>query len=245
MCEDLENKIDTLKEENARLKAEAHALSEALNKEDEALATGEIRLKLAYLSTIQALVRAIEAKDPYTVGHSSMVSSVSVAIARKLELSEGECERIRIAGMLLDIGKIGINGDILTKRDDLTEQERTAQREHVHIGAQIVDPIIYPWDVSSLIYQHHERLDGSGYPNGLTGKQIEKEAMILGLADAFVAMIAKRAYRDAHKENEVVAYFQAEADKIFDKKCVEMLAEMLHTDPDVREEIDRFKATIG
>jgi len=168
-----------------------------------------------------------------------------VAMARKLDLSEGECERIRIAGTLLDVGKIGIDSNILTKRDDLIDQERTALNEHVRIGAQIVEPIIYPWDVSTLIYQHHERLDGSGYPEGLAGEQIQQEAMILGLADAFVAMIAKRAYREAHRENEVVAYFQAEADKIFEQQCVNVLVELLHTDADLREEIDRFKATIG
>ena len=244
MCEELQNKVDALQEENARLKGEVHALREALHREGEALATGEIRLKLAYLSTIQALVRAIEARDPYTVGHSTMVSILAVTLARKLGLSEDECERVRIAGTLLDVGKIGIAGDLLTKREDLSDKDLLAMREHVHIGAQIDEPIIYPWDVSTLIFQHHERLDGSGYPEGLANGEIQREAMILGLADSFVAMIVRRAYREAHKEAEVVAFFRNEAGKTYDKESVDALVELLHTDPDLRREIDRFKLTI-
>jgi HD-GYP domain-containing protein (c-di-GMP phosphodiesterase class II) len=200
-------KMNRLEQETARLRAEVHALSQALAKGDEALATTEIRLKLAYLATIQALVRAIEAKDPYTVGHSAMVAKVAVAVARQSGLSEDERERLRISGTLLDIGKIGIAGSILVKQDELSEEERLALREHVKIGAQIVEPIIYPWDISSLLYQHHERLDGSGYPEALKGDEIEFEARVLGLADAFVAMLADRAYRKALGEKEVMNYF--------------------------------------
>jgi len=233
-----------LEQENAQLRAEVAALKQALDRGEEALALGEVRLRLAYLATIQALVRAIEAKDPYTVGHSTMVSKVAVAIARRLDLTEDEQERVRIAGTLLDVGKIGIAREILVKTDDLTPAERETLETHVKIGVQIVEPILYPWDVAALIYQHHERLDGSGYPSRLPGDQIELEAKILGLADSFVAMLARRAYREPLTETEVTAHFHREAGRTFDETCVSHLLDLLGSDPDLRAEIDRFKSTV-
>lgn len=244
MSDNLQAKIAELEAKNAQLRAEAESLREALDQDSEALATGEIRLKIAYLSTIQALMRAIEAKDPYTVGHAEAVSRVAVAVARYLRMSEDECERVRIAGTLLDVGKIGIAGDILLKEDELTDEEREELQKHVAIGAQIVEPILYPWDVSTLIFQHHERIDGSGYPEKLSGGDIEVEAKVLGLADAFVAMIAKRAYRDAHSEEEVFAYFRRQAGKSFDAKCAEALSAVWASDKDLRREINTFKESV-
>lgn len=238
-------KVTRLEQETARLRAEVHALSQALAKGDEALATTEIRLKLAYLATIQALVRAIEAKDPYTVGHSAMVAKVAVSVARQLGLSDDERERIRIAATLLDIGKIGVPGAILVKEEELSAEELTALREHVKIGAQIVEPVIYPWDISSLLYQHHERLDGSGYPEGLRGDDIEFEARVLALADAFVAMLANRAYRKAHDEKEVMKYFYDQAGKTFDDACVAALAQLLAGDEELRRDLEHFNAALS
>jgi len=233
--------LERLQRDNARLRAEADALRHALDRGDEALATSEIRLKLAYLATIQALVRAIEAKDPYTVGHSGMVAKVAVAIGRQLAMSDDERERLRIAGTLMAIGKIGIDKKILIKEGALSPDERKALERHVEIGTQIVEPVLYPWDVASLINQAHERLDGSGYPRGLRGDEIEFEARVLGLADAFVAMIANRAYRKAYSEKDVLDYFYEEAGKTFDEACVAALAQLLGGDQELREEIDRFK----
>ncbi len=244
MSDELLAKIAKLEADNAWLRQEIQALRETLDQDQEAAAINEVRLRLAYFSTIQALARAIEAKDPYTVGHSEMVSKVAVAIARRLELTDDECERVRIAGQLLDVGKIGVSREILTKKEDLTAAERQILESHVAIGAQIVEPIIYPWDVSSLIYQHHERLDGSGYPEKLSGESIVLEARILGLADAFVAMIVRRAYRDAHAEDAALDYFASEADRTFDGSCVEALRDSLAADSELREEIDRFKKSI-
>jgi len=244
MGEEPNTKVARLEVENARLRAEMHSLRQALEREDEVAAVNEVRLRLAYFSTIQALVQAIEAKDPYTIGHSQMVAKIAVALARRLELTDDECERVRIAGLLLDVGKIGISGEILTKKEGLTAAERQVLETHVEIGAQIVEPIIYPWDVSTLVYQHHERLDGSGYPARLRGADIAFEARILGLADAFVAMIVRRAYREAHGEPQALAYFRSEAGRTFDASCVEALAAVLESESELRDEIDRFKASI-
>jgi putative nucleotidyltransferase with HDIG domain len=241
---DLRAKLAKSEQETAQLRAEVHALNQALARGDEALAHTEIRLKLAYLSTIQALVRAIEAKDPYTVGHSAMVARVAVAIAQRLSMSEEERERIRIAAMLLDVGKIGVPGEVLTKVGELTADERQALERHVKIGAEIVEPIIYPWEITNLIYQHHERMDGAGYPERLKGDEIEFEARILGLADAFVAMLADRAYRKAHSEKEVLDYFYQEAGRTFDEACVAALAQLLAGDEELREDLESFKANV-
>jgi HD-GYP domain-containing protein (c-di-GMP phosphodiesterase class II) len=238
------DQLAQLKADNARLRAEADALRDALGKGDEALATSEIRLKLAYLATIQALVRAIEAKDPYTVGHSSMVARLSVAVAKQLDMDEDERERVRIAATLMNVGKIGIKKTLLLKEGGLNETERHELEAHVDHGTQIVEPVIYPWDVATLIYQAHERLDGSGYPKGLKGDQIEFEARILGLCDAFMAMVANRAYREAHDEKEVMEFFFEQAGKTFDEACVAAVARVLATDEELRDDLDRFKSTM-
>lgn len=240
---DNDHNVAELQRDNARLKAEVEALRQALDKGDEALATSEIRLKLAYLATIQALVRAIEAKDPYTVGHSAMVAKVAVAVGRQLGMNDDERERVRIAGTLMAIGKIGIEKKILVKEGALNPEERKALEKHIDIGTQIVEPVLYPWDIATLINQVHERLDGSGYPRGLRGDEIEFEARVLGLSDAFVAMIANRAYRKAYNEKDVMDYFYEEAGKTFDEACVASLVQLLKGDQELREEIDRFKVT--
>lgn len=244
-AEDQVGKIQRLQEENARLKAEVRTLSEALSKGQESLAASEIRLKLAYLATIQVLVQAVEIKDPFTVGHSSMTAKVAVGIARLMKMTDEDCERLRIAALLLDIGKLGVSRRILTKRDPLTDEERNLLEDHVKYGAQIIEPVIYPWEVAVLVYQHHERIDGSGYPEGLTGDQMEFEARILGLADAFVAMLADRAYRKAYDEAQVLAYFREQAGKTFDAACVGHLETMLSKDADLREDLARYHKSLS
>jgi len=242
--DDQSEKIQHLQGENARLQAEVHALTAALSKGQESLAASEIRLKLAYLATIQVLVQAVEIKDPYTVGHSNMTAKVAVAIARRLKSGDEDCERLRIAALLLDIGKLGVSRKLLTKRDPLPEEERRLLEEHVQFGAQIIEPVIYPWEVAALVYQHHERIDGSGYPEGLTGDQMDFEAKILGLADAFVAMLADRAYRKAYDEAEVLAYFREQAGKTFDSGCVAALEAVLGKDAQLREELTHYRKSL-
>ncbi len=232
-----------LQQENARLRGEVDSLHEALTRGDEALATSEIRLKLAYLATIQALVRAIEAKDPYTVGHSAMVAKVAVAVSRQLGMTESERERVRIAATLMNIGKIGVPKEVLTKEGALDQTERTVLEKHVAFGAQIVEPVIYPWDIATLVYQSHERLDGTGYPEGVKGDDIDFDARIIGLCDTFVAMTADRVHRKAHDEEEVLRFFYGEVGKTFDEACVAALAQVLKGDEELRVALEHFKTT--
>ncbi|MCD4750442.1 MAG: HD domain-containing protein [Thermoanaerobaculales bacterium] len=150
-----------------------------------------------FLETIRTLAAAIDAKDPYTRGHSDRVSSYSLAIARHLDLSQDEVFQIRIAAILHDVGKLGIRDGILNKPGGLTEEEFTVMRQHPEIGAQIMAPIRMLKDIIPGIRNHHETWDGKGYPDGLKGEDIPLVARIIGAADTFDAMTTTRPYQKA------------------------------------------------
>lgn len=152
-------------------------------------------LKELNLGTITALITAVEARDYYTRGHSERVAKYAVTIARKLGLSHKEIEDLHVAGLLHDIGKIGISDLILNKRGSLTDEEYEVIKQHPGIGAIIVEEIKPLQRIVPLIYHHHERFDGSGYPDGLAGEDIPLGARILAVADTVEAMTSSRAYR--------------------------------------------------
>ncbi|MCX7861361.1 MAG: HD-GYP domain-containing protein, partial [Chloroflexus sp.] len=154
-------------------------------------------LKDQYEQMIAALSGAIEARDSYTYGHSRQVTRYAVHLAMELGLSDAEIERIRYAGLLHDIGKIGVRDDVLLKAGPLTAEELIQMRRHPRIGVRILEQIRGLRDVLPIIAAHHERVDGSGYPLGLRGDEIPLGARILAVADAFEALTADRAYRAA------------------------------------------------
>ncbi len=147
--------------------------------------------------TVLALASAVEKRDPYTAGHQKRVATLACAIARELSLSEDVIQCLNIAGVLHDIGKIYVPAEILSKPARLTNAEYDIVKEHPKIGAEILKPIDFPWAVSEIVLQHHERLDGSGYPNGLKMDSILLEARILAVADVVEAMMTHRPYRPA------------------------------------------------
>jgi HD-GYP domain-containing protein (c-di-GMP phosphodiesterase class II) len=150
-----------------------------------------------YFYTIRALAAAIEAKDPYTRGHSERVAKISVTIAKRLELPEKEVQAIHIASILHDVGKIGTSHSILMKPSPLTEDETREIRKHPQTSFDILSEIRFPYpDVPQLARDHHEWLDGTGYPNGKREGEISMGARIIALADAFDAMVSSRPYRD-------------------------------------------------
>ena len=152
-------------------------------------------MRQVHFDTVRALTSAIDASDPYTRGHSERVTHYSVAIARAMRLSERRVQAIEYAGFLHDMGKIGINHEILTKPGSLTEDEWQAMREHPAIGARIVSDLDFLKGAREVVLYHHERYDGKGYPEGLVGNQIPLEARIAKVADAFDAMMSDRPYR--------------------------------------------------
>ncbi|HHW56456.1 MAG TPA: HD domain-containing protein [Clostridia bacterium] len=161
-------------------------------------------IKKVYIKTIEALAYAMEAKDIYTKGHSMRVSQYTALIVEYMGFSKEKVEQLRIAGILHDIGKIGISDSILLKSGKLTEEEYNAIKTHPEIAKKILMPIDLPNEILEAIAKHHERYDGKGYPYGLKGEEIPIEAAILGVADAFDAMTSDRAYKKEMTIEEAV-----------------------------------------
>jgi hypothetical protein len=173
-----------------------------------------------FLGTVQALTAAIDAKDRYTRGHSERVAHLSSMLAREIGLSEDEVERIRIAGLVHDVGKIGVPEAVLTKQGKLTEAEFDAIKRHPQIGYGILQDIPPLQDVLPGVLHHHERWDGRGYPSGLAGEQIPLQARIIAVADTFDAMSSTRSYRPAMPREKVLAEMRRCAGSQFDAALV-------------------------
>ena len=151
--------------------------------------------KRLFLQTVNSLMYALEMRDPYTAGHQQRVSKLASAIAKKAGLSEAKIEGIMVAGKLHDIGKIYVPSEFLTKPGRLPEEALCVIKTHPRIGFEILKDIEFPWPIASIVLQHHERIDGGGYPYGLENDEILLEAKILSVADVVEAMITNRPYR--------------------------------------------------
>ncbi len=166
-------------------------------------------LERGYLDTIRALASAIDAKDPYTRGHSERVSRLAVAIGRELGVDDDLLRALEFGGVLHDVGKIGIPERVLQKPARLTEEEYAVVRSHAQIGADIVSGVEFLKSTRPAIRHHHERWDGRGYPDGLAGEQIPLIARILGAADAWDACTSERPYHPAASEEQAIAMLGA------------------------------------
>lgn len=153
------------------------------------------RLERVLETTVQAVATTVEFRDPYTAGHQRRVASFAVAIARKLQLSEHDIQGIHLAGVVHDIGKIRVPEYILVKPERLTEEEFGFLRKHPETGYEILKDIDFPWPIAEMVLQHHERMDGNGYPRGLKGEAIHIGARIIAVADVVEAMGLNRPYR--------------------------------------------------
>ncbi len=181
----------------------------------------------AFLGVIKSLAAAVDAKDPYTKGHSQRVSDYSVLIARELGLDETLVNDVRIGSLLHDIGKIGIPDSILLKNGTLNFEEIELMRQHPRTGVNILSEVKLLDPMRPAILEHHERLDGSGYPAKLTDQQISWMGRIVAVADVFDAMTSKRPYRQALSVQEVLSYLQQKAGSLFDAPCVRALENIL------------------
>ncbi len=155
------------------------------------------KIRASFLNAIRALAYALEAKDKYTSGHSQRVADISAAIARELGLSEESIDRIVLAGLVHDIGKIGVRESVLNKPGRLTREEFQHVQKHPEAGEHILSPLAGDEEILKFIRNHHGRFDGTGYPDGLKGYQIPLGARILAVADAYEAMTSERPYRKA------------------------------------------------
>jgi len=154
-------------------------------------------LRKAVGSALQVVSQTVEMRDPYTVGHQLRVANLAKAIAKKLDLSENQIEGIYMAGCIHDLGKISVPSEILVKPGPLTEIEFGLIKDHPKIGYDILKNIDFPWSIAEAVFYHHERINGSGYPNGLSGEEIPIESKILAVSDVVEAMCSHRPYRHA------------------------------------------------
>lgn len=187
-------------------------------------------LKQSYLESIKTLVSAIEAKDPYTAGHSERVRRYALKIAKRLKLSQQQIEELDYAGYLHDIGKIGISDTLLTKTKPLTQEEYNIIKEHPKIGHSILQHARHLSGACEIIRFEHERYDGTGYPNGLKKNKIPLGARIIAVADAYDAMTTDRPYRKALSKKEAIRRLKENRGTQFDPVVVRTFLKILNAD---------------
>jgi len=185
------------------------------------------KMRKVYLDTIRALAAAIDAKDPYTKGHSERVAEMSVALAQELNLSDRDIENIEYTALLHDIGKIGIADNILGKNGSLTNKEFDKIKEHTVMGAKIIEPVDFLKDSYKAIYHHHERYNGDGYPDGIKEKDIPLSARIIAVADAYDAMGSDRPYRKKLSNDKILNELKDQSGKQFDPEVIKAFISVL------------------
>ncbi|MES9962255.1 MAG: HD domain-containing phosphohydrolase [Candidatus Sedimenticola sp. 20ELBAFRAG] len=178
------------------------------------------QMQNALRQTVQAIANTVEQRDQYTAGHQQRVADLAAAIAEEMGMSSDYIEGIQLGGVIHDIGKIHIPAELLTRPGKLSETEYRVLQSHVEAGYRIIKDVEFPWPIAELVYQHHERLDGSGYPQGLKGDQICVEAQILMVADVVEAMASHRPYRPALSIDVALAEIERGKGLIFNSLAV-------------------------
>ena len=227
---------------------------------EEKVAAQTEKIRKSFLNSITSLAYALEAKDKYTSGHSQRVTETAVAIARELGMSEESIEKIRLAGLVHDVGKIGLRESVLNKPGRLTDEEYRHVMSHCEIGERILSPIVEDEEILRMVRHHHERYDGTGYPDGLSGEDIPEGARILAVADAYTnisgnstkkqklsqgarilavadaydAMTSDRPYRQAMSPQSACAELERGKGKQFDPVVVDAFLTMMHRTTDYR-----------
>jgi len=168
----------------------SHLALEKLRQEHE-------KLKVVFEESIRVMALTMEMRDPFTAGHQRRVANLACAIAKQMDFSHGQAGVIRLAGEVHDIGKIHVPAEYLTKPGHLTTEELNIVRTHPEVGYRVLKMIAFPWPIAEIVHQHHERMDGSGYPLGLAGEEIVLGARIVAVADVVEAMASHRPYRPA------------------------------------------------
>ena len=179
------------------------------------------KLRKAMGATIQAMSLTIETRDPYTAGHQKRVSDLARAIATEMKLSSEDIDAIRMAASIHDLGKISIPAEILSKPGTINEFEFRLIQNHPQIGFEILRTIEFPWPIAEIVLQHHERINGSGYPNGLRGEEIHLIARILAVADVVEAMVSHRPYRSALTLGEALHEITKNRGTLYDPDAVD------------------------
>lgn len=188
---------------------------------EEELRHSSEKIKKAMEGTIQSMALTSETRDPYTAGHQNRVARLACAIAVEMGLPAQRIEGIRVSGTLHDIGKIYVPAEILSKPGKLRPNEINLLKDHAEVGYELLRNIEFPWPVAEIVYQHHERLDGSGYPRGLKGDEIQLEARIMCVADVVEAMASHRPYRPAFSIEKALLEIIQKKGLIYDPQVVD------------------------
>lgn len=194
---------------------------ESLQQQNEMLEKANIMIDKSYKNTIKAISGAVDARDPYTAGHSSRVTKISIAIGRELSLSNEELIVLEYATLFHDIGKIGISDTILNKPEKLTQDEYDLMKKHPIIGIRILKGIEFLEESLPIIRHHHERVDGKGYPDGLQNSDIPLGARILAIADSYDAMTTDRPYRKGVSKKDAINEIIKNKGSQFDSELVD------------------------
>ena len=184
-------------------------------------------LTLAYEATINAWVRALDMRDRETAGHTLRVTELTLKLAHAMGISDEELVHIRRGALLHDIGKLGISDAILFKPGILTEAEWKVMKQHPVLGYALLSPMAFFKPALDIVYCHHERWDGSGYPRGLKGEDIPRTARIFALADVWDALLADKPYRRGWHADNVILYIKDQSGKMFDPQVVTVFLKLI------------------
>jgi putative nucleotidyltransferase with HDIG domain len=200
---------------------------------------GFLDLQKAMNGIIHAISQIVGSRDPYTAGHQRRVAELAREIAKEIGLSDWQTMGVFVAGLLHDVGKVSVPSEILSKPGKINSSEFDIIKNHCRVGYDILQRIDFPWPVTRSILQHHERLDGSGYPDGLAGNDIVLEARILGVADVVEAMSSHRPYRPALGLDSALAEIKQGSGILYDSKIVDACLKLLKKN---EPEFDRIMA---
>ncbi|HPC85949.1 MAG TPA: HD domain-containing phosphohydrolase [Smithellaceae bacterium] len=210
-----------LLELNKSLEEKVQLKTRHLNRSLEELQSSLERIRMILEGTVLAMSRIVESRDPYTAGHEQQVARIACIISERLLLPVDQVEAIRVAGQLHDIGKISVPSEILTKPGRLSPLEMEMVKTHCQNAYDILKAIAFPYPVAKIILQHHERMNGSGYPQGLKGEEILLEARIIGVADVMEAISSHRPYRPAKDMDTAIREITENRGTLYDTKVVD------------------------
>jgi putative two-component system response regulator len=185
------------------------------------------QIKQHFVHLTKMMSKAMFAVDPYTVSHQERLANLAAFIGEKLGLTEDELEWLQVGALLHDIGKAAIPNTILSKPGKLTDEEWVLIRSHVKRGYEMLQGMNLPVHVMNMVMNHHERLNGSGYPNGVRKDQLSLEARILGICDVVEAMSSHRPYRPARKKDEIIEELQTGREKLYDARVVDLMVDVI------------------
>ena len=186
------------------------------------------RLRKALYATVQTIAGIVETRDPYTAGHQRRVANLSVVVAKELGLNDDQIQSLQMAGIIHDVGKISVPAEILSKPTKLTDIEFSLIKSHAQSGYDILKDIEFPWPIARMVVEHHERVDGSGYPNGLTGDKLLIESKILTVADVVESMSSYRPYRPSLGIDKALGEISTYKGVFYDPVVVDACIRLFH-----------------